>query len=356
MAGPRWPLRVVNVLPICALLGGVAAAEAPLRALAEGRRMLLGTCVGRALIIDDEQQYRDTLAREFNIVVPENSMKFRSLCPRTRGDYAFEEADALVEFAEAHRMKVRGHALVWHQSLPRWFSEREWSREEAMSILRDHVHRVVGRYKGRLLAWDVVNEAITDKPVPGLRDTPWLNAIGPDYLEIGFQWAHEADPECLLFYNDYGIGHGGRKLNRVIELVEGMRERGIPIHGVGFQMHLSERQSYDPDDLRASIRRVEALGLQVHITEMDVRIKQPATAEQLDHQADIYRDAMAVALAEPACTAFLTWGFTDRHSWIPGHSKGKDGSALVLDEQYRPKPAYHALQEAMSSGTPQPGP
>jgi endo-1,4-beta-xylanase len=215
-----------------------------------------------------------------------------------------------------------------------------------IEILREHVTTVVGRYRGRIVAWDVVNEAVADDG--SLRDTIWSRGIGPEYVEMAFRWAHEADPDALLFYNDYGGEGLGRKSDGIYGLVGDLVARGVPVHGVGLQMHVSLGWSPRPQDVAANVARLAELGLEVHVTEMDVRIKAPVTEEELAQQARVYRDLLQVCLSAQSCKAFLLWGFTDRHSWIPHFFTGWD-AALIYDEAYRPKPAYDMLRDTMLS-------
>lgn len=315
---------------------------APLRTLAQARGLLIGAAVD-ADALQTESTYREVLAREFNLVTPENALKFGPVHPE-RERYDFGPADAIVEFAEENGMLVRGHTLVWHSQLPDWLTEGEFTRAELMAILREHIRTVVGRYRGRIQAWDVVNEAIGDDGA--LRDTIWLQGIGPEYLDLAFQWAHEADPEARLFYNDYGAEGRGAKADAVYALARDLLARGVPIDGVGLQMHISADGRPPPARVAANIRRLGELGLQVQITEMDVRLREPAAEDDLARQAEVYRGQLQVCLQVEDCTAFVLWGYTDRHSWVPGLAPGW-GSALIFDEEYRPKPAYRALQETL---------
>jgi len=318
-----------------------------LRALAEPHGLLIGTCAFDLTRDGLEPEYTAVLAREFNIVTPENEMKFGSLCPRARGDYDFAAADALVDFAEQHGMRVHGHTLAWGKQNPDWLTQGEWTRDELIEILREHIQTLVGRYRGRIHTWDVVNEHLEDT---GWMESPWQKGIGPEYLDMAFRWAREADPDALLIYNDFGIEHGREKFDRALELVRGLKERGVPIDGVGFQAHLSTSGDLDPRLLAEAFRKLAELGLQAQITEMDVRIDGEATPEHLARQAELYRRALEVVLAEPNANVLIMWGFTDRHSWIPEHTGGQSGHALILDEEYQPKPAYEALREGLTYG------
>ena len=192
------------------------------------------------------------------MLTPENAMKFGLVHPEP-DRYDFADADYIVGFAEAHGMQVRGHNLVWHFQLPTWLTEGTWTRDELIDILHQHITTVVGHYRGRVAAWDVVNEAIADDG--SLRDTIWLRGIGPEYIDMAFRWAHEADPDALLFYNDYAGEGLGAKSDAIYALVQGLLERGVPINGVGLQMHVSLRWSPQPQDVAANMERLGALGL-----------------------------------------------------------------------------------------------
>lgn len=317
------------------------AAIPPLRSLAERCGIYIGAAVERGLL--DIPDYANTLKQEFNILTTENALKFGPVHPDPNA-YSFGDADYIINFAESQGMKIRGHTLVWHQQLPNWITQGKYTREEWINILREHILTIVGRYKGRIYAWDVVNEAINDDGT--LRDNIWMRNIGPEYIELAFRWAHEADPQALLFYNDYGAEGLGVKSDAVYNLVKGLLENGVPVHGVGLQMHVSVENPPAPSEVLANIKRLNDLGLVVHITEMDVRVKTPPQWEDLVRQAEIYRDILKVCLSAGNCKAFVMWGFTDKYSWIPSYFGGY-GAALIFDESYRPKPAYYYIAEVL---------
>jgi len=314
-----------------------------LRSLAQERGIRIGAAVA-VEPLQNEPLYAEVLAREFSMLTPENAMKFEPVHPGP-DRYDFSAADAIVAFAADHGMQVRGHTLVWHYQLPPWLTGGDWTRDELIQILQEHITTVVGRYRGQVAAWDVVNEAIADDG--SLRDTIWLRGIGPEYIDMAFQWAHEADPDARLFYNDYGGEGQGRKSDAIYALVQSLLQRGVPIHGVGLQMHVSLDDFPTPQDVATNMDRLSALGLEVHITEMDVRIKGEATEEALVKQAGVYRDMLDACLSAQNCKAFVLWGFTDRHSWIPYFFEGWD-AALIFDPSYRPKPAYDALADGLA--------
>lgn len=319
-----------------------------LRSLAEQRGIAVGAAVA-AKPLRHELTYRQVLAREFNIITPENAMKFEQLRPE-RNAYHFTNADAIVAFAKANQMQVRGHTLVWHNQLPKWLTEGKFSREELISILQNYIQTVVSHYRGQLLSWDVVNEAIAGDG--SLRDTIWLRGIGPKYIEMAFLWAHQADPQVRLFYNDYGGEGLGKKSDAIFALVRDLRQRGVPIQGVGLQMHVSVNSPPKSADVAANIQRLHDLGLEVQITEMDVKIQNGTgtLAERFATQAGIYKDMLGVCLSAANCKAFVMWGFTDRYSWIPWFTKKPD-APLIFDQAYHPKPAYNALREVLQKST-----
>ncbi len=324
------------------------SASPTLRSLAQQRNFFIGSTVDYEAL-QSEPLYSQTLAREFNMVTAEDSMKFDHTEPQP-GVFTFGLGDTIVAFAKAHGMTVRGHNLVWYRALPNWVANGTFTRAQLINILRDHIMTEVSHYRGQIDIWDVVNEAIDDQG--NLRDSIWLRVIGPDYIDMAFRWAHEANPQALLFYNDYGGEALNHKSDAIYALVQGLVARGVPINGVGLQMHVALNRYPRPQDLLANMRRLAALGLQVQITEMDVSIQgDPRPMQQrLQAQASIYSQALSTCLSFAYCTAFVMWGFTDAHSWIPA-ATGHPDAPLIFDASYRPKPAYYALLGALRSPT-----
>ena len=321
-------------------------AASTLRSLAQSRHFYIGTTVD-VKALRYEAAYSATLAREFNMVTPEVSMKFSETEPQ-RDVYTFANADYIVAFAQAHQMQVRGHNLVWHTDLPAWLTNGNFTRAELIAILRDHITTEVTRYREQVNIWDVVNEAVGDDGA--LRDSIWLRGIGPQYIDMAFQWAHEANPQARLFYNDYGGEGLGRKSDAIYALVKGMLSRGVPLDGVGLQMHISLDSYSNAQDVLANMRRLAALGLEVQITEMDVKTQDDARPIQakLAAEAQLYGEMLHTCLSVTSCTAFVMWGFTDAHSWIPAYT-GHPDYPLIFDAEYRPKPAYFALKNVLLS-------
>jgi len=318
-----------------------------MRDLADQRGFGIGAAVA-VQPLRDVPLYGETLAREFNMLTPENVMKPMYIQPE-RGVFKFDAADMLVEFAEKHAMRVRGHTLVWHNQLPAWMRDGKFGRDELSEILRQHIITTVSHYRGRVYAWDVVNEAINDQA--GWRDTIWYKTLGENYLADAFRWAHEADPDALLFYNDYNADGLGAKSDAIYQLVKDLLAQGVPIHGVGLQMHIGADDPPPAQDVAANIARLNTLGLQVQITEMDVKIQKLDGDQESRYarQAEVYGEIAKVCLEAENCTALVLWGFSDAYSWIPGFT-GHPDDPLIFDRNFQPKPAYHALVKALQEG------
>jgi endo-1,4-beta-xylanase len=312
-----------------------------LRQAAEPRGLLVGAAAFPEGL--EDEWYAHTLASQFNLLAPENAMKWEPIHPQPER-WNFAPADRLVDFATRHRMQVFGHVLVWHQQLPGYV--QDLAAYDLRRAMREHIRTLVGHYKGRVRGWDVVNEAVDD--ACGLRRTIFLDKLGEDYIARAFWTAHEADPDALLFYNDYGCDGLGPKSDRQFALLSTLRSQGVPVHGVGLQMHISARLKPRPEDVAANVRRLTDLGLRVHISEMDVRIRDlpGCWPHRLQVQAQTYGQILAACLREPGFDGIKFWGFTDRHSWIHQHF-GADGP-LLFDFDYRPKPAYLAVRDALA--------
>ena len=335
--------KVMTVLIITSqlILPPLLSAQETLKKYADQVNFNIGTTVGNAFY-QNEQMYKDVLSREFNTVVCENEMKPYSLQPQ-QGVFDFTTPDKLVDFAESINMKVRGHTLIWHSQNPSWLEHGNWSRVELLAIMKDHITQIMSHYKGKIFEWDVANECITDGSNNTLRDSFWRKVIGDDYLDSAFIYARLADPDALLFYNDYSTETKNSKSDAVYNLVKSMKDRNIPIDGVGFQCHLI----YNMDDnfyssVQENFKRFADLGLKVAVTELGVRIQQPIDQAKYQIQANDYRNMLQIALENDSCNTFMMWGFTDKHSWIPSFFPGYD-DALIFDRNYEPKPAYNAL-------------
>jgi len=305
--------------------------------------MLFGTAA-RFEVLRDDNRYRDTLRHTFTLLVPENGMKFGELEPK-RGQFDFSQADALVNFARLNGMWVRGHTLVWGQYLPDWLTQGNFTRAEVMAILKNHIETVVGHYRGQVVAWDVVNEAMDGS---NLRDTFWLRTLGPDFVRLAYMWAHEADPHVKLYYNDWGDDEIGPKFDAILALVTKLRSQGVQIDGVGLESHYGFGSPLKPRDVQENMRRLKDAGLEVYVSEMDVQISvlPGSYAEKLHEQADIFRQMAELCRVAGNCHSFTVWGVTDQYSWIPTYV-GHPDAPLLFDTNYQPKPAYYAVRDAL---------
>jgi endo-1,4-beta-xylanase len=326
------------------------AQAAPLRDSASARGLHLGAAAAMGPL-RNEAVYSETLRREFNMVVAENAFKMDALRP-SQTTFNFTDADALMAFAEQNGMAVRGHTLVWHNQLPGWLTGGSFNRDQTIAIMRTHIQTVMGRYRGRIVHWDVVNEAVADGTGQLRTDSFWHQRIGPDYIALAFQFAREAEPTAVLYYNDYEAEGLGQKSDAVFNLVSSLRNQGVPVEGVGWQMHKINPFRIQSQHVQ-NAQRLAALGVDVAITEMDVRISLPADATELQQQALAYGDAVRFCLEQPNCTALVLWGFTDKYTWVPGVFPGF-GDPLIYNASYQTKPAYTALQQVLESGAPQP--
>lgn len=314
----------------------------------------------------------ENIKANYDIMTPENCMKPQPLHPR-EDRYSWYTSDAMVEWCEDNDIDVWGHTLLWHSQTGRWFFEpgndgEPVTRELAMERLRDHVTTVVGRYKGRIVGWDVVNEAIDDRGTgrtENLRNYSWYQTVGPDVLTMAFKWAHEADPHAELYYNDYGIESGAArntsKHASSMMLLKRLIEEGAPIDGVGIQGHWTAKTNLD--DVEQAIINYKSLGLKVAISELDVAVvgsnsgafptrggfggrgfggrgfsPEPVSAEALEQQAEFYAELFEIFERHADTISRVTfWGISDRRSWRSRQSP------LLFDRELKPKPAYQAI-------------
>ena len=300
------------------------------------------------------QSDRNEAGRQFNMMVCENEMKFDALEP-SRNSFAFDGADALVSLAQQHQMAIRGHCLVWHSQLPTWVSsdgkknDKNWTREEALLIMKNHITKVMQHYKGKVREWDVVNECLDDDQSI-VRSNPdgynlrqqsvWQRAIGDDYIEWAFQFAHEADPDAELYLNDYGVELQGKtKSLAFYNLAVSLKAKGVPIHGVGLQCHFSVGE-VDGVKLNRTIRRFAEAGLKCIITELDMGV--PSTsATNLEEQARLYRMITDIVLNNDNCPSMVIWGIKDNDSWR------SSSNPLLYDSGLGCKPAWYAVRSAL---------
>jgi endo-1,4-beta-xylanase len=335
---------------------------------AAGDRILIGAAIMSNHL--DEPARAKLIAEQFNSLTPENEMKPDAL-QRVKGTFTFDRADKIVAFAQQHGMKVIGHTLVWHQQSPAWMymdeNKQPLPREAALENLRNHIHAVAGHYKDKVKGWDVVNEAIGDSE-PYLRDTPARRAIGDDFVIKAFQFAHEADPDAELYYNDYNI-ELPYKRDKALKLIRELKAAGVRIDGVGIQGHWLLDGS-DLKEIEDGIKAIAGEGLKVMITEVDVdplprrkggagadisateregldpyKDRLPADVQQ--KLADRYRELFAIFHKYPV-TRVTFWGVDDGTSWLNHWPvKGRTNHPLLWDRDLKPKPALGAVIESL---------
>ena len=313
---------------------------APLRDAAQGAGKLVGAAVQSGLLADG--RYGGVLSRHFNYLTAEYEMKWDAI-ERTRGANNFAAGDAIVAYGQSTGMKIKGHALIWHGSVPSWVGSL--SSDDLRVAFEQHIRSVVEHFRGRVLAWDVVNEAIADDG-SGLRDTVFRQKLGDQYIADAFRIARQADPQARLFYNDYGGEGLSQKSNRIYDLVQSLRAQGVPIDGVGLQMHITGSNPPSEASVASNMSRLASLGLLVNISEMDVRIRDLPATTRLETQRAVYRSMVSVCVAEPQCDAVTFWGFTDAYSWIDAQFGADD--PLLFDDNYGAKPAYNGVFDALS--------
>ncbi len=331
---------------------------------------LVGTAINSKTLSDPDATQRELIVREFNSITAENCMKWAEIEPQ-EGRWQWDCADQFVDFGTKHGMRIVGHTLVWHSQAPQYLFVDEKgasvSKQRLQKRMEDHIGTLVGRYRGRIAIWDVVNEAI-DEDEKGWRATPWFKILGPSYMERAFQLAHEADPKAHLIYNDYNEHNPGRR-KFLVERIRDYKRRGIPIHGVGFQGHIG----LDYPDLREyedSIEAIAAEGLKVHITELEVDVLPRAWeftgaeisaleeySEKLNpyasglpkeveqQQIDRYKQFFELLLKHRDKIERVTfWGTHDGESWKNDFPvRGRTNYPLLFDRQLKKKRVYDAV-------------
>ncbi len=302
----------------------------------------------------------ELIIQQFSSITPENAMKMGPIHPE-ENRYFWKDADAIVDFAQKNGLKVRGHNLCWHSQTPRWFftdsTGKQVSREVLLSRMKRHITDVVNRYKGKIYAWDVVNEAVPDTGTGVYRKSKFYEIIGEEYIEKAFEYAHQADPDARLFYNDYNTENTSKRA-RIYQLVKKLKEKGVPIHGVGLQGHWS---IYEPSaqELETSINQFASLGLAVQVTELDVSVypkeherrekkvtdTSEFTAEMDAKQAAHYKMLFDIFRKHKNTITNVTfWNVSDKSSWLDNFPiPGRKDYPLLFDQSYQPKKAFWSV-------------
>ncbi len=341
--------------------GGAGAAGAPtgpfcdlpdtLRAAGDCTGRLVGAALAAHRL--GEAAYASA-AREHSYVTCENEMKWGSIEPN-RGQFDFEPANDVVEFAQQNGMRIKGHALVWHNQLPAWVQNLT-NAADARTAMLDHIAAVVGEYRGEIEAWDVVNEVWQNEETwvdgqPALRDYVFTRLLGDSFIDEAYRAARDADPDAKLYYNDYRAEGLNAKSDAIYGMVRGMVERGVPLDGVGLQMHQGAPNGVIPlAEIVANMQRLADLGLEVVISETDIHRCAGQTPEE---QRQEYHDIVAACVAQPACRAITFWGVGDAYSWLrdeddTGCAAGEDPAGLLWDAAWNKKPAYYGVLDALT--------
>jgi endo-1,4-beta-xylanase len=296
--------------------------------------------------LQNDADYRNLLIKEVSSVTAENAMKMSAMSV-SKGVYDFTDADYMVNFAQENNMRVHGHVLIWHQSLPSWVVTFTGDKEEWKAMMKQYIQDVMSHFKGKVSSWDVVNEALLDDGT--MRPTIWLEKIGAEYIQLAFEYAHEADPSAILFYNEYGQEYSHTKQVAINKLVDDLLEKGVPVHGIGLQMHTNIFA--DETRLKYAVRTAAARNLKVHISELDVAVNPEEdetlkfTDELAKQQQAIYRYATQAMMEVPADNQFgiTFWGITDKYSWLTE----KHDWGLPFDENFKAKPAYTGILQGL---------
>ena len=366
--------KIISILVLTCLAAMSALAISPAPALKDiyEPHFLLGGAIGTHILDEQDPALSEILLRHYNSATNENCLKWEKVHPRLNA-YDFEPSDQFVRFCEQHDLFTVGHVLVWHQQTPDWvYHTRAGNpvpRELLVQRLQEHIATVVGRYKGRVHGWDVVNEALAEDG--SLRKSFWLDIIGEDYLEIAFRAAHAADPQAELYYNDFNMANP-KKARGAVRMLKKLLDKGVPVHGVGLQGHWGLDYP-DLQNLRASIEAYRDLGLKIMITELDISVLPNAFKHQgaeisdiarysmtLDPYTDGLPDSVAKALADRYATLFEVfldysdtisrvtfWGLNDGDNWKNNFPvRGRTDYPLLFDRQNQPKEAFFAVLDA----------
>ncbi len=337
------------------------AAGPTLASLGAAKGILVGTAT-RGTSLASIPAYAALVDREFDLIVSGVEMQWKAVAP-TPERTVFTRPDAIADWAVAHHKKFRGHALVWYQELPPWFAELP-GRDAAVGAMQAHIQTMCTHFAGRMYCWDVVNEALSRTPTPGkpLWDSPLARLIGPDFVDIAFRTAKQADPHALLCYNDYAVEFDSpvqrAKQAFIVRYIHDARSRGVPIEVVGIQSHLrlEDMHDFNERNFAAFLDALAGTGVKIMLTELDVADRgAPGDPGERDQEvAAAYKRYLDVALANRAVIALITWGFVDTDSWVTRgdlpafrRSDGQAPRPLPFDGNYNPKPAYEAIAAAL---------
>ena len=338
--------KIIFILFVISLAGCAVLRDS----LYQNTYIYVGSAVTLKTVQEDTAAMR-VLLSDFNSITAENAMKMKSMFPQ-KDVINWKSADEYVNFAKKNNMRIHGHALLWHESVPEWLNEYANDHDAFDGIVTNYIHNYVEHYKNEVAGWDVVNEAISDSA--GLfRKTLFYRVLGESYIEKAFRAANEANANALLFYNEYGIENDSVKLNAMLKMVDNLTAKNVPIHGIGMQMHITT--DMDVQMFKRALHEIIKRGLLIHISELDVRVNQDNRYKRFNHNAakqqkDMYYTVVKTYLdIVPRNQQYgvTLWGYSDAYSWIPHYFKTQDWPC-IYDEKMKRKPAYNGMWKAFS--------
>jgi endo-1,4-beta-xylanase len=346
----RWLVLPITGLLLVMVVGVAVAGSHPalaattLRQAAEAKGIKFGTALSPSSNLSGNAKYMGVASSQFDAITPGNEMKWGTVEPN-QGQFNWTGADQLVAFAQANNQGVRGHNLVWHSQLPNFVNSTNFpTSASVLQVMNQHIATEAGRFKGKVISWDVVNEPFNEDG--SLRNDIFEQATnGSGYIAQALTATHQADPNAKLYLNDFNIEGINAKSDAMFALVKSLKAQDVPIDGVGIETHLGLQFGL-PQSFQANFQRFADLGLDVSITEMDVRMILPVTPALLAAQAKVYSQFMQACIAVRRCVDLTVWEYTDKYSWVPGFFKGQ-GAADIYDENLAPKPATPALLDAL---------
>ncbi|KAF8126890.1 glycoside hydrolase family 10 protein [Boletus edulis] len=310
------------------------------------RKLYFGTATDNPELTDKAYATLLNNTMMFGQLTPGNTMKWYATEPE-KNVFNFTGGDQIVAFAKATGKIIRGHNLIWHNQLPDWVTNGSWTPETLAPVIETHVRTEASHYAGKMYSWDVINEPLYDNGT--MRANVFYQTLDSSYISIALRAAHAADPKAKLYINDYNLESTGPKIDAMVHLVKNLLAAGVPIHGIGFQGHFILGEVY-PSQLQTNMERITALGLEVAVTELDIRIKLPATDADLEQQKADYMSVVQTCVAVSKCVGVTVWDYTDRHSWIPSFFPGY-GEACPWDVNLVRKPAYDGIAMAFKNCT-----
>ena len=324
----------------------------------------MGVAINARAVNTDEANF---IVQQFGSITAENTMKMGPIHPKEH-EYYWKDADAIVEFALTHQLKIRGHNLCWHQQAPSWLFTDEkgdtLSKERLLERLKEHITAVVSRFKGKIYAWDVVNEAISDNPDEFYRNSPWYRICGEEFIAKAFEYAHEADPNALLFYNDYNEINP-QKREKMYQLVKGLKDAGVPISGIGLQGHWSVSAPSE-EQLTNTIQSFASLALPIQITELDISVYESDKKSKDGNAADLQYGAFTMERENAQMERYITcfrvfekfkkqitgitfWNISDRSSWLDNFPiRGRKNYPLLFDKNLQPKKVFYEVVNTLN--------